>query len=1404
MLNASRLLAALLVAGSGEELELGRYVAGSITSQDPVAESPELLAEYAFGSRHAVRHAFRAEAAGELTVVVGSACFPAYVLVRGDDGTLLAESTDQLLERWACATFAVEAGTSVRIEVCAPYGTGAYEVGVERMSLADLEPRAEGVEAARADLEGVEALHPGNDGARAHALLLLGRACLDERELEQARACFSEARDVWRALGATPQELDCTVELAAVEREDSDLGACLASVRGAAEQYAEHLGPWHRRTVSTRMKLGVALEALAEYREAESIYRSLLTHFDESPGRHPTKGHALQNLAALLGNTNRPQEALPLYVRAVEAFRRSAGKDLPDALLGYASGLMDLQRSGEAEVLLEEALGLYEQACDRSGEAAAWNNLYFVFSSQRMTGRAERALQRSLEIKREIYPEPNLSLATGLNNYGFVLRGSGRAEESLPLFREAQAIARSILGDRHITLATYLVNEGGALAGLSRLDEADERFAEALEIFEANELASHPNAVQGLMGMADVARRRGDLDSALELYGTAAERTVSAQGVVHPVAAQARTEMARLHERLGDAEGAVRFYEQALASHGRQTGQAAFDCRIRIAKLRGDYQTLETLFQEFLEEPALQGGDYAAAIELNNLARLAEAEGYYRVALGLNERALAIKREVLPAGHFSIGYSLDGIGGAYRDMGRYDVARPYYEEALEIARGAWPEDHPELARALNNYAALLWSNGLGQEALPLMRRGLEIRMEALGLHHFETSESLNGLGAVLELIGDLEGAREHYARALEVRRVVLGPDHTLTAQSSSSLGVVLVKLGRLPEAEAALREALAINERALAPEHVDTTIAMNNLAGVLTRRGAYEEAEDLLDRALAIRERRLGEEHFYVAITLAVRSELREARGDHAGAAADLQRTLELRERLLARQIWSLSASERFEWSAGHRPLLDRLLALTAAHPSLLATRDVYERLVRWKGFVSKGLFDQARRIRARMGEAGVQRLEELADVLARLKEPEASPEERASLALRKNQIERELSRELGDPGQPLERSAAEVLGALAEDEAVLDYFVFDDGAAGPSLAAFVLRRDEDVARVDLGSLAPIASGVEQRLAGVRARGAGVVDDAGRAAERAAAEQTAALLWTPVQPLLAEKRRVFLVPDGPVALVPFAALRDEAGYLVERVEFVYLQSALERLEEAASAPGSASALLVGGLEYGPAAAPAGSPAEASTLEPLPGAAREVAVIAGIFERSHAGERARILAGAEVDQQRLREALPGTRFVHLATHGVYDERADEDLLRSTLGLGSRLALSGANAGPEGQLTAEEASLLDLRSCELAVLSACESGRGRPTRGESVIGLRRALRQAGARSTLTTLWRIEDAEATAFMEEFYRQLWEEGATKAEALRRTQQALLRRAAESGTGSLGWAAFLLEGDWR
>jgi CHAT domain-containing protein len=136
------------------------------------------------------------------------------------------------------------------------------------------------------------------------------------------------------------------------------------------------------------------------------------------------------------------------------------------------------------------------------------------------------------------------------------------------------------------------------------------------------------------------------------------------------------------------------------------------------------------------------------------------------------------------------------------------------------------------------------------------------------------------------------------------------------------------------------------------------------------------------------------------------------------------------------------------------------------------------------------------------------------------------------------------------------------------------------------------------------------------------------------------------------------------------------------------------------------------------------------------------------------------------------------------LLHFAVHSELDE---------TDPLASALLLAPGN-GEDGRLEVRELLTTDL-AARLVVLSACETGLGRLSRGDELIGLQRAFLYAGTPAVVTTLWKIDDRASFLLMRAFYDGLATKGPT--EALRAAQRGLT----VDYPHPFAWAAFSLAG---
>jgi CHAT domain-containing protein len=298
-----------------------------------------------------------------------------------------------------------------------------------------------------------------------------------------------------------------------------------------------------------------------------------------------------------------------------------------------------------------------------------------------------------------------------------------------------------------------------------------------------------------------------------------------------------------------------------------------------------------------------------------------------------------------------------------------------------------------------------------------------------------------------------------------------------------------------------------------------------------------------------------------------------------------------------------------------------------------------------------------------------------------------------------------------------------------------------------------------------------------------RALSAPAADAAGEAALAALSLR----LLAPVADRLA-RRRLLVVPDGALHLLPFAALPDpavQAGEprpLVAGHEIVQLPSAaalvhLSRPPAPRAAPRRTLAVFAdpvfaagdGRLGAGDAVADAALRGDAPGLDfqRLRFSRLEAEGLADLVPPE---ELLVVLDLAASRETLLATDLAGFRFLHFATHGVLDAEIPELS-------GLVLSLVDERGAPrDGFLRLHDVYRLDL-DADLVTLSACRTALGREIRGEGLVGLTRGFLHAGARGVLASLWDVQDRATALLMESFYAGMLQRGLAPAAALRAAQ---------------------------
>lgn len=863
--------------------------------------------------------------------------------------------------------------------------------------------------------------------------------------------------------------------------------------------------------------------------------------------------------------------------------------------------------------------------------------------------------------------------------------------------------------------------------------------AERARLLQERAEEAGSEVVAALAEAAGARRRTGDLAGALVAYEVGRD-LADARGL-RIEAAQARRDAGYVLSVFGRYSEAAAAVEQARATY-RELGERVLEARATmnlgiLSRYRGDQDGALAAYAAARDLAAAAGDTRLPVIALNNTAVVYLNRGHLAAAQATLEEALQRQGSVRDQLTADI---LGNLGSVYQSQNQLDLARDFLVRSIDLQE--------ELG---NTFATMHEREALASVLL------------ALGL----PGESQ----AMFEQVAD----RAERGGAMEP-----------AAQSRAGLGRILLAQGRTQEAAAELRRAAAIARRANADA---LALVLVQLSQAEAAAGRPQDAIAAADEAAAIAGRLASDSRLSMAE--AARGTALAALGREEEAAAAFERSIRLTETL--REETADAPSERRRFLESRLAPYEGLLTLHAR-----------------RGRAEEALA-QAERARARVLLDALHGRQDRIDALL-------TPEERA-----RQQVLRE---DLARAGIEAQRAAEDETATserrrLAEDrraDARLAYEAFRAAAyaSHPGMAARSGRaapwRIEDARSLLDGRTLAVTYAVQhdrtylfaitraglvlhelplgRRALEQRTRRFREALGARRLEVAALGRALCADLLGPLRRPLAASSRLLIVPDGPLWELPFQALKcGRSRYLLEERAVAYAPSltALREMTARRTPPaGRETVLAVGDPSFGePQRRQIAGLLRDGALGPLPDAAAEVRAI----ERYYAPGSS-VFVGTEASETRVKAEAGRHRILHFAAHGVLN---DASPLYSQL----VLARPAGGDGDDGLLEAWE--IMEMRlPADLAVLSACESGRGRVSQGEGLVGLSWAFSVAGCPTTVVSQWKVDSRSTSRLMQRFHRDL-ADGQATADALRAA--ALEVKADPRYAHPFYWAGFVVVG---
>ncbi|TVR29020.1 MAG: serine/threonine protein kinase [Balneolaceae bacterium] len=426
--------------------------------------------------------------------------------------------------------------------------------------------------------------------------------------------------------------------------------------------------------------------------------------------------------------------------------------------------------------------------------------MYGKLGQYRLSGSLFRQV---VDIRREIYSEPNAHLAVALDRFGDALLRSGYLDEAEEILLEAKNIAKSL--ENRLVEADVINDLGLIYYERGNYTAAEESHRRALDLRQAALGNTHYRVGVSLNNLALALESQEKMDEAEEMYLQALSvkrKTVSDE---HSSVTRTTAQLGRLYMEMGKLEQAATLLTNSLEINRRRLGSqhpriaADLNDLAALYSRQGQYQMAVMLFREALEirEATQVENSTEIAISLANLATVLLHKKNFIEALPLARRAVDIARERWGTQHLNTAIFIHNLGSTQQRLGMHLEAETSFREATLLMGQILRESHPLIAHPMMRLGELLTDTGRAPEAEPLLREALDLRVNA-------------------------------------------DNDPADIAQVQFFLGVNLAELSQFDEAEALLRSALQTRLDLHDVDHPDVTTSQEQLNNLLAKKQLSE------------------------------------------------------------------------------------------------------------------------------------------------------------------------------------------------------------------------------------------------------------------------------------------------------------------------------------------------------------------------------------------------------------------------------------------------------------------------------------------------------------------------------------------------------------------------------------
>lgn len=852
------------------------------------------------------------------------------------------------------------------------------------------------------------------------------------------------------------------------------------------------------------------------------------------------------------------------------------------------------------------------------------------------------------------------------------------------------------------------------------------------------------------------------------------------------------------------------------------------DIYIQLDRIRDAEQLLLTTLKPQAKNSIQRG------ILLNKLGDLYSYSGQYSRASRTLQQAIDLLGE--EAGEESAEFISTAInmGILYMSQGKY----PEAEEIFEVALTKVHESEPAYESLLNNQALVLQSLGQLQRAESMLQNIRERDSIELGVTHPDYAITLSNLGLVYADEAKFAQAEAALRKALAIQKEN-GESNTISyATKLNNLARVYRMNGSAKAAIPLLEEAAGIFRKNMGKESAEYATAVFNLGLAQWKSGKGEQGYKYLRLSAAIRAKSLGKNHPKYAESILKIAEYQWEKQSIRDAQKSFGEVFDNYFVQIGETFPVLTEEEKSKfYYTNIRPSFDKFNSFAVEHrnedPAIL--QQVYNYVVNTKA----AIMFATEKVRSAILSSGdpdlIEKFEEwqsTKEQIAKLYSLNQEHQDLDSLRTASDTMEKELARRSAEFSSHIVQKRIqyeEIQKALKPGEAaieVLRFKKYNPQAGGAFLEEthygfLVLTAGSDLQP----KLVMMVNGDDMETKFLRFYRNNIKYNLPDPASYNN-------YFAPLADHLKKQNinRIYLSSDGVYNQININSIENPktGKFLIDEFDIRLVTNTRELVEASPSRKSSdQSSVLMGFPKFNLDAGELPASGKTSVTR---GANR--AWRGGLLRYMRGDEGISVLPGTQVEIQKIAElfgqdtqvhmeggasertakTVNNPQVLHIATHGYFLEdeaiqRHDKQSYFSNPLLNAGLMLAGAenflktgapinDHGDDGILTAFEAMNLKLNDTQLVVLSACETALGDVRNGEGVYGLQRALKLAGARSIVMSLWNVDDEATQQLMTTFYEEMLRTG-DQHKAFRTAQQ----KVKEKYRSPFYWGAFVMVG---